>query len=1134
MFFILALVTSLTGCFDLSSSVGAHNGGQSVQTFTVSGTFFVKGAVPSALASSSLTSKNTREAVPSYPGAASLYYNLTAEHSDGTNATGTVNGTSFSIKLNKTGTWNLKAEGYSDEVKATKVFKGSTKVVLTPDEPVKNDISIELNPLKEGTGNISLVINVDGDSGIKSIKAELKSASSDSTFTGGTLTFETFPATISKPGIESGAYLLTVYFYDKAESDTDKNLIYAAQETVNVFDNLTTDWWQGTSEYIDSTDGTFTVTKENVENFARTTFFVQGKDGTYTPPKAASDTNTGTYFDPYATLQKAGKRILEINDEVSVYTIYVDGKITAEFNKSVLDLSSLDSSKKLNINIIGFSSDSKAVLQGNPDENATIDESWCTSVIEFGEDPKKINSVLKNLLITGGRTWFGGGIRYYGEDLNYSLEISDCTVSNNYGQFAGGMMIQGGIVTLTNGTVIGDLSFNSAATADKYSNYSPGNGGGITVNGYGSPAKLIMKEGTYVCGNYTSGTESGGGVHVQNSAEFVMEEGSYLQYNGSSLSGGGIAVNSNRDANDSREYCKVKIAGNIIGNNSNSNGGGIYISEKPTVTLIGGTISGNTVGSGYSGSAIYDCGNLIFDGSTIIDSNNDVYLYDGSTIEIGNNFSSDSVAAKITFGNTIENTEVLAGSNITDEICSCFEITPTTDSNITTYWTLRPDNTGKTGVLKKQLVNTTINMPIDNGYKFKVIENESELSFEIIGAEGRNVSSKYIRLLQNGNAVCSATDGTALSIPSMLPHGINDRYELLMGAVIDGEVFEEIRPYLLYKAEVSEASALVDLAKAINDGAATLGMSITLTGDVDLSATDWSYMCLDKTNPESSEPFNGTFDGGGNTIKLPVTNTSESINYAGLFGSVGENGIVQNLTIECDNISIINNSTKQTWINIGGIAVYNYGTIRNCVNKADIKGKALYSVAGICAVNKGIIENCLNTGNIENIESPYFGGAFCFAGGICGWDGQESTVGKVFNCYNAGTITATYDYETSNNVNGTPGAICGRMFVNASIENCYWKENCVVKASNILNCVAYKNIQNLILGTVTSCGSVPSGGGTTTITAGTEANCGSEQTLSYGTDLITALNGWIDAQNNPNDYKRWKLNETTNLPELIY
>ena len=620
MFFILALVTSFTGCFDLYSSVGAHNGGQSAQTFTVSGTFFVKGAVPSALASSSLTSKNTREAVPSYPGAASLYYNLTAEHSDRTNATGTVNGTSFSIKLNKTGTWNLKAEGYSDSAKAKKVFEGSTKVDLTPDEPVKNNISIELNPLKEGTGNISLQINVNSDSGINSIKAELKSASSDSTFTGDTLTFKTFPATISKSGIKSGAYLLTVYFYDKTESDADKNLIYAAQETVNVFDNLTTEWWQGDSEYIDSTVGTFTVTKENVENFARTTFFVQGTDGTYTPQIAASDSNTGTYFDPYATLQKAAKRILEINDEVSTYTIYVDGKITAEFNKSVLDLSSLDSSKKLNINITGLSSDSKAELLGNPDKTASIDASWCNSVIEFGKDPKKINSVLKNLSITGGRAWFGGGIRYYGEDLNYSLEISDCIVSNNYGQYGGGMMIQGGIVTLTDGTVV--------------ENNSNSNGGGI----YANTGTTVTLNGATISNNATFNNGNGGGFYSTDSTVNLTD-------------------------------C------NFTSNNSDKNGGGLYITGSSTLTLENCTFSKNSTQNrspyDYYGSALF-IGSSNDTDTSFVDatinnctfSENNVHAY-GTIAVYRNGDTTNTKTVKIT-GNTIiqNNTSKYLGNAI--------------------------------------------------------------------------------------------------------------------------------------------------------------------------------------------------------------------------------------------------------------------------------------------------------------------------------------------------------------------------------------------------------------------------------------------------------------------------------------
>lgn len=708
MFFILALVTSFTGCFDLYSSVGAHNGGQSAQTFTVSGTFFVKGAVPSALASSSLTSKNTREAVPSYPGAASLYYNLTAEHSDGTNATGTVNGTSFSIKLNKTGTWNLIAEGYSDKDKTKKVFKGSTKVDLTPDEPVKNNISIELNPLKEGTGNISLKINVDSNSGINSIKAELKSASSDSTFTGETLTFKTFPATISKQGIESGAYLLTVYFYDKTESDADKNLIYAAQETVNVFDNLTTDWWQGDSEYIDSTVGTFTVTKENVENFARTTFFVQGANGTYTPQTAASDSNTGTYFDPYATLQKAAKRILEINDEVSVYTIYVDGKITAEFNKSVLDLSSLDSSKKLNINITGLSSDSKAVLLGNPDKATPIDASWCNSVIEFGKDPKKINSVLKNLLITGGRTWFGGGIRYYGEDLNYSLEISDCTVSNNYGQYGGGMMIQGGNVTLTDGTVVENNSNSNGggiyakkgttvtlngATISK--NITTSGGAGIYISGDGSnidSTNLIITGNTTISEN--SAGSDGGGILIENAKLSVDGDNNVIKNNSSNGAGGGLySFNSNitmkkseisnnatfNNGNGGGFYSTDSTVNltdcNFTSNNSDKNGGGLYITGSSTLNLENCNFSDNSTKNespyDYYGSALF-IGSSNDTDTSLVDatinnctfSENNAYSY-GTIAVYRNGKSTNPKTVKIT-GNTkiTDNTSKYLGNAI--------------------------------------------------------------------------------------------------------------------------------------------------------------------------------------------------------------------------------------------------------------------------------------------------------------------------------------------------------------------------------------------------------------------------------------------------------------------------------------
>ena len=309
-------------------------------------------------------------------------------------------------------------------------------------------------------------------------------------------------------------------------------------------------------------------------------------------------------------MQKAAKRILEINDAETTYTIYVDGKITAEFNKSVLDLSSLDSSKKLNINITGLSSDSKAELLGNPNKDAPIDASWCNSVIEFGNDPKKIKSVLKNLSITGGRAWFGGGIRYYGEDLNYSLKISDCTVSKNYGQYGGGMMIQGGIVTLTDGTVIG--------------NNSSSNGGGI----YANTGTTVTLNGATISNNATFNNGNGGGFYSTDSTVNLTD-------------------------------C------NFTSNNSDKNGGGLYITGSSTLNLENCNFSDNST----KNESPYDYyGSALFIGSS---TNTDTSLVDATinncTFSENNAYSYGTIAVYKN-GDTInpKTVKIIGNTKITD------------------------------------------------------------------------------------------------------------------------------------------------------------------------------------------------------------------------------------------------------------------------------------------------------------------------------------------------------------------------------------------------------------------------------------------------------------------------------------
>ena len=93
-------------------------------------------------------------------------------------------------------------------------------------------------------------------------------------------------------------------------------------------------------------------------------------------------------------------------------------------------------------------------------------------------------------------------------------------------------------------------------------------------------------------------------------------------------------------------------------------------------------------------------------------------------------------------------------------------------------------------------------------------------------------------------------------------------------------------------------------------------------------------------------PFKGNFDGNNKTI---------SIYYTGLFGTIGEGGIIKNLTL---------NGT----IGKGGgaLAYSNYGTITDCCNRVNFTNTAsAWGNAGITSYNYGLVEKCCNYGTIS-------------------------------------------------------------------------------------------------------------------------------------------------------------------------
>ncbi len=91
-------------------------------------------------------------------------------------------------------------------------------------------------------------------------------------------------------------------------------------------------------------------------------------------------------------------------------------------------------------------------------------------------------------------------------------------------------------------------------------------------------------------------------------------------------------------------------------------------------------------------------------------------------------------------------------------------------------------------------------------------------------------------------------------------------------------------------------------------------------------------------------------------------------------------------------------------IHVGGITSYNYGTVANCNNTAQLvsdSSTASVFCGGITGKNFLEVNNCTNTGKItaKNSKSQSWGN---FAGGI---SGESDTAGKILNCTNNGALS---------------------------------------------------------------------------------------------------------------------------------
>lgn len=196
---------------------------------------------------------------------------------------------------------------------------------------------------------------------------------------------------------------------------------------------------------------------------------------------------------------------------------------------------------------------------------------------------------------------------------------------------------------------------------------------------------------------------------------------------------------------------------------------------------------------------------------------------------------------------------------------------------------------------------------------------------------------------------------------------------------------------------IGTAAELAGLAKLVNDGTNFSGKTIKLTADIKLNndavptgGNEWTPI------GDSSNTFQGTFDGDGHTITgLYINDTAAGYNaYKGLFGNIAAGAKVQNLIVTGDVAAKEKNSKPRY---VGGIVGFNSGTVQNCGFQGSVsasKSNGLVSSSDIGGVvGGGKATNCW-----------YFRKTGTFKLGVCG--------GTPTNCYHnvSGNSKGTY-YE---------------------------------------------------------------------------------------------------------------------------
>jgi hypothetical protein len=180
-----------------------------------------------------------------------------------------------------------------------------------------------------------------------------------------------------------------------------------------------------------------------------------------------------------------------------------------------------------------------------------------------------------------------------------------------------------------------------------------------------------------------------------------------------------------------------------------------------------------------------------------------------------------------------------------------------------------------------------------------------------------------------------------------------------------------------------------------------------LDSSIDLLGICWSTAVI--------PTFEGTFDGNNLTISHL---TIKGVSNLGLFERLASGAEIKDLELVDVNINGLGGS-------VGGLAVYNYGTVTHCCSTGTGAVSGKDEVGGLVGYNSGTMTHCYNTGSVLWSEG------WAAVGGL-----MSVNDGTVTQCYSTGAVGGgssagglmSHNYGTVTQCYST-GAVSGREWV---------------------------------------------------------------------------------------------------------